>query len=72
MFSAKKTTFDPQTKGCLIIGQPRHLQTVTYGHFAEKLSPRVDATVRKYLSFRFSFLIHFIFSAFCQLLTIII
>ncbi|CAH3044800.1 unnamed protein product [Porites lobata] len=43
VFSAEKTTFDPQSKGCLIVGQPRHLQAVSYDNFAEKLSRRVDA-----------------------------
>ena len=46
VFSATKTSFDPQVQGCLIIGQPRHLQAVSFDHFAEKLSRRVDAEVR--------------------------
>lgn len=46
-FSAEKTTFDPQSKGCLIVGQPRHLQAVSYDNFAQKLSRRVDAAVWK-------------------------
>lgn len=45
VFSSEKTTFDPQSKGCLIVGQPRHLQGVSYDNFAEKLSRRVDAAV---------------------------
>ena len=47
VFSAEKTTFDPQSKGCLIVGQPRHLQAVSYDNFAGKLSRRVDAAVWK-------------------------
>ncbi|XP_020628724.1 probable aminopeptidase NPEPL1 [Orbicella faveolata] len=43
VFSATKTSFDPQVQGCLIIGQPRHLQAVSFDHFAEKLSRRVDS-----------------------------
>ncbi|XP_027058695.1 probable aminopeptidase NPEPL1 [Pocillopora damicornis] len=43
IFSAAKTSFDPQVQGCLIIGKPRNLQTVTFDNLAEKLSPRVDA-----------------------------
>ena len=46
VFSASKTSFDPQVQGCLIIGQPRHLQSVSFDHFAEKLSRRVDSEVR--------------------------
>lgn len=46
VFSATKTSFDPQVQGCLIIGQPRHLQAVSFDHFAEKLSRRVDSEVR--------------------------
>lgn len=46
VFSASKTSFDPQVQGCLIIGQPRHLQAVSFDHFAEKLSRRVDSEVR--------------------------
>ena len=45
IFSSEKTSFDPQVKGCLIIGQPRHLQNVSFKDFAEKISTRVDATV---------------------------
>lgn len=44
IFSSEKTSFDPQVKGCLIIGQPRHLQHVSFKDFAEKISTRVDAT----------------------------
>lgn len=46
VFSASNTSFDPQVQGCLIIGQPRHLQAVSFDHFAEKLSRRVDSEVR--------------------------
>lgn len=46
VFSATKTSFDPQVQGCLIIGQPRHLQAVSFDHFAGKLSRRVDSEVR--------------------------
>lgn len=64
LFSAEKTSFDPQAQGCLIIGQPRHLQAVTFDHFAEKLSPRVDSAVRKYQKFDwfycFLFYLHFV------------
>ena len=45
VFSTEKNTFDPQSKGCLIVGQPRHLQAVSYDNFAGKLSRRVDAAV---------------------------
>ena len=45
IFSSAKTSFDPQVKGCLIIGQPRHLQNVSFKNFSEKISTRVDATV---------------------------
>ena len=46
IFSSEKTSFDPQVKGCLIIGQPRHLQNVSFKDFSGKISTRVDATVR--------------------------
>lgn len=45
IFSSAKTSFDPQVKGCLIIGQPRNLQNVSFKDFSEKISTRVDATV---------------------------
>ena len=61
VFSAEKTSFDPQAKGCLIIGQPRHLQSVSFDDFAEKLSPRVDASVRKRLIYLIRFHLYFIF-----------
>lgn len=51
IFSAAKTSFDPQVQGCLIIGKPRNLQTVTFDNLAEKLSPRVDAAVRHFFLF---------------------
>lgn len=47
IFSAERTSFDPEVKGCLIIGQARHLRSVSYDTFSEKLSPRVDASVGK-------------------------
>ena len=47
VFSATKTASDPQIRGCLIIGQSSHLRAVSYDHFAEKLSPRVDPAVRR-------------------------
>lgn len=63
VFSATKTSFDPQVQGCLIIGQPRHLQAVTFDHFAEKLSRRVDTEVRSiFYCYEMKFIMIILFS----------
>ena len=45
VFSADKTKSDPLDRACLIIGQAKHMRSVTFENVAEKLTPRVDQEV---------------------------
>ena len=45
VFTAEKTSSDPLDRACLVVGHAKHVQSVTFDNFAEKLKPRVNAEV---------------------------